>query len=576
MVNKKYPIEIQILTPLSIGTGGENEWANGVDYVQKNNNVYVLNMQKIVDAGIEAERLSYLFVNGDTDGIVRLLTGKLDTISDKVFSLSVSSNNPIKTTLKNELYGTPLIAGSSLKGAIRSILFSYFRSDENGKTAEEKVFGSLKAGEEFGRFIKFSDVEFHDTQLYNSKIYNLRLSEDNWTGGWKHEMRKTTGSFISSGFNTIYECVEPGEKGVGTIMLSDKSFDLFHKYVQTEMPYFKKKEKLIHSDIRTLFEIINNHTRAYLHKEKEFFETFSAENSDKIVDSIDELIYKIPTNNSSCILKMSAGSGFHSITGDWQYDDYTDTGEWEASNRNAGKLKYKSRKIILDKGRFDLMGFVQISLISEKEYASACDQMVAIHNARMTSKNAELLERKRIIDIAIQKKQEDLANYTQLIKDALEAEEQDNYILAKEKATEASKLLIGENKHDAILDRVGLKAIDQQTKIDIAKKEATIDEGRKRKVAEGLAVLDEKFNMGPNEGKYKVTSLKVCLQKVESYMKAAKITQLEDNEKQKVKDTVKRVIAFPPKGEVKDIKNGNSKLWQKLTSIIGKDLCDTL
>lgn len=45
---------------------------------------------------------------------------------------------------------------------------------------------------------------------------------------------------------------------------------------------------------------------------------------------------------------MSAGSGFHSITGDWQFSDYTNTEIWK-DGRNAGKMKYKSRKIAVEK-----------------------------------------------------------------------------------------------------------------------------------------------------------------------------------------------------------------------------------
>ena len=63
---------------------------------------------------------------------------------------------------------------------------------------------------------------------------------------------------------------------------------------------------------------------------------------------------------------MSAGVGFHSITGDWQFDDYDKTKMW-ADGRNAGKKKYKSRKIAEYNNRLQLMGFVRLRSLSEQE-----------------------------------------------------------------------------------------------------------------------------------------------------------------------------------------------------------------
>ena len=63
---------------------------------------------------------------------------------------------------------------------------------------------------------------------------------------------------------------------------------------------------------------------------------------------------------------MSAGSGFHSITGDWQFKNYSQTGIWE-QGRHAGKKKYKSRKIAEWNGYLSLMGFVKLRYILPEE-----------------------------------------------------------------------------------------------------------------------------------------------------------------------------------------------------------------
>jgi hypothetical protein len=74
----------------------------------------------------------------------------------------------------------------------------------------------------------------------------------------------------------------------------------------------------------------------------------------------------IPSDGSSCLMKMSAGVGFHSITGDWQYDDYDKTKLW-TDGRHAGKKKYKSRKIAEYNHRLQLMGFVRLHALSQDE-----------------------------------------------------------------------------------------------------------------------------------------------------------------------------------------------------------------
>ena len=123
----------------------------------------------------------------------------------------------------------------------------------------------------------------------------------------------------------------------------------------------KEAKEYLLRDITVLFGIINEHTKAYLEKELDFFKKYNeADRTSEIIKNIEELIQRIPSDNSSCLLKMAAGSGFHSITGDWQYDDYDKTG----FNGKTGKNKYKSRKIVEYNEKLSLMGFVE--LIVEK------------------------------------------------------------------------------------------------------------------------------------------------------------------------------------------------------------------
>lgn len=369
MEDKRYPIELEVITPLSVGAGNDNEWVKGLDFVQKEGKVYVIDMQKVAAAGVDVEALTALFLKSDDLGISQLLGGKIGELSRYVFDLPAKTDNNIKTFLRTQFYDKPLVAGSSIKGSIRSALFNYLRTDEQ---KNEEVFGTLKDGTDFMRFIRIGDVEMPSTVLVNTKIFNLRGHASDWQGGWKHQSTDKEGNshtdahYDPVGFNTLYECVAPGGKGFGNISLAINAFNLLEKFGNAKSPYVSKKRTLLNEPITCLFQVINDVTKAYLQKERAFFQKYDAERSDEVLSCIDSLLSMIPSDGSSCLMKMSAGVGFHSITGDWKYDDYDKTG-FHTDFKNAGKKQYKSRKITEYNHRLQLMGFVRLHALSQNE-----------------------------------------------------------------------------------------------------------------------------------------------------------------------------------------------------------------
>lgn len=457
-VNKRFNVGIEIITPVSIGVGAENDWVKGVDFVQKDGKVYILDMKRIVEHGYDPSTFCNLFLNGDSDGVIKVLGNDLEKVALMTFDQNVPSDNPIKTMLKNDVYGTPLIAGSSLKGTIRSCLFAHLRDKEEGKDAERMVFGSLKDGEEFGRFIKVTDVDFKETELVNSKIFNLQKKGEEWTGGWKHEMNKTSHNYSSVGFNTLYESIVTGSKGVGSIMLADKVFHSFERQSRNAMPYLGKKSKIVDGDLSYLFSIINKNTLSYLKKELYFFNTYPADKSEQIIESIEHLIRLIPEDNSFALMKMSAGTGFHSITGDWQYEDYTETGVWEGG-RNDGKKKYKSRKIAEHNGKLTLMGFVKLSAISEDDYKKGLEDVASYRQSIVKKSKQDKEEALRLAEIARQEKEaselEKKKNeeYENLITEAIRLEDKDNNA-ALDLLNKAKELCPERDRHEGIIKRI--------------------------------------------------------------------------------------------------------------------------
>lgn len=386
----RYKIKLEVLTPTTIGIGAENDWLNGMDYVVKDNTLYHLDMRRMVSAGIDVNRLSSLILKeGLTTEDIKMLIpySKLDTISDFQIPVKSAVGNikSVKPCLRNQLSGNALLAGSSLKGAISSILFALWK--EKGQTDLAQVFGNSAKGENFMRFIRIGDFEFgkSSTEIVNTKVFNLRKGNNaDWIGGWKqannrnnpnsnnvHELNPTQ-------FNTIYECLGIKSIAEGIITFDEKQFELALKNNITIPNSSNKKELFYGTQIEgsnaweKLCYVINEHTLDYLEKEIAFIEQYAknenAQDSEKIIDTINgvwDSANDATDSGTSCVLRMAMGSGFHSITGDWQFDDYTneELGMGRGPRHN-GNLP-KSRKIAIRNGQFLPMGFVKLSLVEE-------------------------------------------------------------------------------------------------------------------------------------------------------------------------------------------------------------------
>lgn len=562
-LNKKYDIKIEVLTPLSIGAGAEKDWVRGVDFVVKNGQVHKLDLKKMSQVGIDLSRLSTAFAEKNERTVMGLISENLlKDVSDATFVWPAESPNDIKTFIKSQLNGKPLLVGSSLKGAIRSILFDFIRRDERD---DKLVFGTSKTGDEYMRFIKFADAEFESTTLVNTKIFNLQ-KQQGWQGGWKHGGKETGYNFKSTGFNTIYECIMPGQLSHTSIMFSPKAFEAYKK--KGIHKYENEKQKILGSDITTLFRIINQHTQNYLLKEKVFFQKYNqAENTQVIISSIDNLLTQIPSDNSCCILKMSAGSGFHSITGDWQYDDYTKTGVWDDTrNRNYGKQKYKSRKIAVWDNHFDLMGFVKISALSEEEVQSLQEkkrQELAAREAlqkELAEKERQEREEKERQELEYRQNLEVYTECCLQAKQAFDNEKWDDVLSFAEKAS-----LIFSDK------AVELKYLVEKAKSNLALLESqkSVEEAKQREEEE----RKQRNSVTLSEKIAKVNKLPTLFGNLKTWMKQNDRQLLSEEELTVLHNKIVEIYASFKEKEKASWKNRPNQ-WKDLTALLGQEVVE--
>lgn len=113
------------------------------------------------------------------------------------------------------------------------------------------------------------------------------------------------------------------------------------------------------------------------------------------------------------------------------------------------------------------------------------------------------------------------------------------------------------------------KEIEEKRKIEVEKQKI---QAQKEKAEGGLSkLLNEKYEQGPNIGKFKVVAFKVCAQKVSSWLKAASVTEVPVEQQSALFETVKRLIADPDKKEKIIWTDFNCSAWQKISNFVGSD-----
>lgn len=566
-VNKKYNIEIEVLTPLSIGAGQEKDWVRGVDFVVDNGKLYKLNLKKMVVNGFDVNELTSCFASKNEKALKLKLAGKLDVVSDFSIPFPAETENDVKSFVKNQLNGNPILTGSSLKGAIRSVLFQYLGgTSKDGK----EVFGSSTDGDEFMRFIKISDAEFDKTELVNTKIFNLRGVGNNWKGGWKHQQTNregnsfTDGHFKPTGFNTIYESLMPTQKGYASLMMSETLFDMFESKQKAHIKSPQKKP-ILHNGFSNLFEIINKHTKDYLTKEKAFFEKFATDRTEDIVSSIKTLLSQIPTDNSCCIMKMSAGSGFHSITGDWQFPDDYFNGKLDRKRASkddlklAGKVLPKSRKIADWNGGLSLMGFVKLRTLSNEEVKRLEENRQAERQCKAQKRQAEM-ETARIKAEeeakAQREREERKKQFDQAIVEIKQLVDSEHYEEAFAKYQEVSDSFSEFKQQEIDVDSLKREVKSIQDRREIEKIQQAEAEQRR---LENAIPLSEKIS--------KAQKLPTLYGNVKQWMKQNEKESLSENELDVLFQKIKEIVAIMKEKD----RNGMKNLGKDLVFLVGQD-----
>lgn len=354
-LGEKIPCSIEILTPVHIGSGVK--LAKDIDFIATRETVTIIPqselMEYLEENPIELEN----FIKGyyKLDKINLGTLGKKYPINgERVFDITEFERNG---------FGKPYIPGSSIKGAIRTILlrkrFNELSPNEQTNLlrqvnstkkewASEPIVKKLlgdSSNENLMRALEIFDAEFNEVSL--EKVLILSLCNDEATAyKWKRMGRDAVNQDDPSKATIIFvEALPIGAKGYSSISLSNFLFN---------NPEAKQQLKFSEpslSDFESFVKTINNYSLEKLNEEKTFFQKLnSSKKLNELLKNIDTLITETSKlQKDEVILRLSWGSGWKGMTGDFLDNEWLQTFR---SKYRLGKNNFpifpKTRRIIFD------------------------------------------------------------------------------------------------------------------------------------------------------------------------------------------------------------------------------------
>ena len=407
-LNYTYNLKIKILSPLYIGGGKEKDWVKGFDFIIKKQNLYVLNNKKLFSELRKKNKFNeYIRLISDNDDqkikefFDKFNENEIESFSYPIYKNCDKTNKEIKSFIRSGL-GQAYIPGSSIKGALRSILFNYFlRNNKNYykqtfRSRENNKFEVKINKQKFVEAITNNSLELYINNKKTSKNYFVNLVFGDFEESIMRYIRvfdinsgvedllaianvdlynvKSSNNSIKSETKNVgitLECLDPRKATQELRLRIDIAEPLVkiinNKYGKDGIP--KNKNYIFKNDknetIYNLFNIINEYTYNHISKEINFFESYKHQDGieKEIIHVLKKFRDKTVNNKRSCILRMSYGSGFHGITGDWLFDDYSIdkiTSEGRQSKALFNNIKTsKSRRIVNENCP---LGFVEIIL----------------------------------------------------------------------------------------------------------------------------------------------------------------------------------------------------------------------
>lgn len=355
MKSERKIIKLQTLTPVHIGSG--EILKENFDYIKIKDDdaLYIspINQTAIIkclqEKRIKIEQWTACLQRGDN--VKTFINKFLPNVStdDFVKRYILINQQGLSNELREQIYdglGNPYIPGSSIKGAIRTVIISLLQQKQNGINFKpDSILGDIM------RYLQVSDVLFEDGCTDALNMINLNIRQEK---SYKDDSKKQ-----------LVEAITKDEESSLTIKISDT------------------QKFQVANSIEGLFNLINQHTKRILKNEINFWYDYTEKDDGTLVQDyinackrINKEINAIATN--SCILRLGHANGWKFITGDWAEQKANEI-EWSnIVNRSRPKnmaiySNYpfpKSRRINITGNdrttKVNLLGFVKLTIENNK------------------------------------------------------------------------------------------------------------------------------------------------------------------------------------------------------------------
>ena len=318
-------IKIETLSPIHIGNGSFLQEGN--DYISDEDYIYVLNVDRLSTIiGSDPKSIELwtdAIMNG---GVNSFLKNRFKGYLYKDFSKRqikrIACFNKEQSTLKECMHdglGKPYIPGSSIKGAIRTVIMS--------SLARKKIVQRLNKESDRKKWKRI--IQDFEGELLHFEAYTRNGKRD--TGPSSDIFR-----FLSTGDAYFENGVEIAVKQMNLNITEKKSLldckkqqvvEAIKSGVSSQFRLSIGEDFYNHSginDINDLFKRINDHTYNLLCDEIDFWskgEGGKYIDQDDYLDEIDIILDMIEECQANeCILRIGQASGWRFVTGAWLED----------------------------------------------------------------------------------------------------------------------------------------------------------------------------------------------------------------------------------------------------------------
>lgn len=325
--------EIVLLTPLHVGDG--SMLIDGMDYTVSKNVISIYHIDTLI--GSIADNPKAVNDLGRMNLQKFLQNYRLDVQPDYAIPFAGNSPGDIRRFLKNA-YGEPYLAGSTLKGAIRTALWNTLDRGKLPPANNFKPFNDYvkslvgQPQNDFLRPLSISDSPGIDPQeslrAEEVRIFNVKIGNK---PGWKDFSKKTTRDQYKDVTGIFVEALKPETRlhvrvELGAF-LQQSPVNVLHQ--------IPKAKGLLGTE--DLANVVNAHSRKIAEAERVFFAGFgqacvqATSFYNDLLQSGFKMIEKIP---GAFLLRMAWSSGWKGMTGDW-----VDPGDIETVRKenNLGK-----------------------------------------------------------------------------------------------------------------------------------------------------------------------------------------------------------------------------------------------